>query len=450
MTSSATKIHPYFKKAPAIRAHASGAGPWAVPDLCAAYSWPTGLAGGGVIAIVELGGGWTHADMVAYFASIHQPLPQIVDVSVDGTKNTPGGDADGEVALDIQIAAAAYYVATGKPATIRVYWADDIAPAVRAAIKDHCDVFSISWGADEADWGSVAARDMEQAAIEAAAAGMVVLAASGDNDSSDGGPSPANVDLPAGCPHIIGCGGTMKTRTTEVVWNESPGNPSGEGTGGGYSILFPMPAWQLAGAAPKGPGRMVPDVAAVADPNTGYEIYYGGSPQVVGGTSAVAPLYAGLLAAAGRKLGFITDKLWQNRGDFVDITQGDNGMYHAGVGPDPCTGLGVPIGKKLDALLGAGSVPTPHPPPITSVRLADAIVWAESALPPHGPLSRHAIQHLVESGLRAHWPKGSTAVRLADAVAWAESDLPHATMTRHAANHFIEHGLTRHWPKGLH
>lgn len=137
------KLHPYFKKSHTLHAHANGAGPWTVPDLCTAYAWPQGLAGGGVIAIVELGGGWTTSDMAVYFTSIHQPRPQIVDISVDGTKNTPGGEADGEVALDIQVAAAAYYAATGKTATIRVYWARDIAPAVRAALRDGCDVCSI-------------------------------------------------------------------------------------------------------------------------------------------------------------------------------------------------------------------------------------------------------------------------------------------------------------------
>jgi len=344
-------------------------GPWSVPDLCAAYSWPTGAPGGGVIAIVELGGGWTPADMQAYFTGIGQPVPVITDVSVDATKNTPGGDADGEVALDIQVAAAAYYAATGKPATIRVYWAGDIAPAVRAAIKDGCDVCSISWGADEAVWGAAAAQDMEAAAAEAIAAGMIVLAASGDNDSGDGGPTPANVDVPASCPSIIGCGGTNKTSSSETVWNNNPGQANGEGTGGGYSTLFPMPAWQSGNGAPSGPGRMVPDVAANADPNTGYEIYYGGTPQVVGGTSAVAPLYAGLFAALGTKLGAVGPKLWANGNDFNDITVGDNGVFSAQVGPDPCTGLGSPIGTSIENLLsvtGAVPVPTPAPAPAPS------------------------------------------------------------------------------------
>jgi kumamolisin len=293
--------------------------------------------------------------MEQFFRGIRQPSPQITNVSVDGTQNSPNqhigdpNDPDGEVALDIEVAGAAYYVATNQAATIRVYWAQDIAAAVRAATRDGCDVCSISWGADEANWGPQAGQDMEQAATAATAAGMVVFAASGDNDSSDGGPTPANVDLPSSAPHVIGCGGTSKTRTHETVWNNDPGNPSGEGTGGGFSTLFkPMPPWEA--GAPHGPGRMVPDVAANADPNTGYNIVVHGAPMTIGGTSAVAPLYAGLFAAFGTKLGFVTPELWLNHLCFNDITQGDNGAFRARIGPDACTGLGSPIGTKLAQL----------------------------------------------------------------------------------------------------
>ncbi len=352
-------VKPYFKLSTTRpptgrRATSADGGPWNVPDLCAAYNWPTGLVGGGVIAIVELGGGWVQSDMDQFFKEIGDgSLPQITDVSVDATKNTPDpgpNSADGEVALDIEVAGAAYYVATGKAATIRVYWAQDIATAVRAATADGCDICSISWGADEANWGAQAGNDMEQAAAAATAAGMVVFAASGDNDSGDGGPTPANVDLPSSAPHVIGCGGTSKTRTHETVWNNDPGNPSGEGTGGGFSTLFkPMPPWQA--GAPHGPGRMVPDVAANADPNTGYNIVLHGAQTTIGGTSAVAPLYAGLFASFGTKLGFITPELWLNHLCFNDITQGDNGAFRARVGPDACTGLGSPVGMKLAQLL---------------------------------------------------------------------------------------------------
>ena len=373
------KCAPYYKRASgaiAAPAAAPRITPWEVTDLCRAYQWPTGLAGGGIIALVELDGGWTQADMDAYFHSINQPSPRLTDVSVDGTKNTPNlhlndpdHDPDYEVALDIQVAAAAYYVATGKPAQIRIYWAANrpggMAAAVRAARADGCDVCSISWGADEAIWASWKDQlgldyiaQMETAATAAANAGVVVVASSGDNDSSDGGPTPANVDVPSSCPHVIGCGGTTKTAQDETVWNNEPGETDGSGTGGGYSRYFPMQSFQA--GAPLGPGRMVPDVAANADPDTGYKFWVHGSSTTVGGTSAGAPLYAGLIAALGTKLGFISAKLWANHLCFNDITQGDNGYYRARIGPDPCTGLGSPIGTKMAALFRA-AVATPLP-----------------------------------------------------------------------------------------
>jgi kumamolisin len=361
------KSVPYFKlRKPAPKgveaaAAAPTAGPWAVPNLCTAYNWPSGLAGGGVIAIVELGGGWVQSDIDAFFQSIGQPSPQITDVSVDGTQNSPNqsvgspDDPDYVVALDIQVAGAAYYVATGQAATIRVYWSQDIASAVELAGTDGCDVCTISWGSDEANWGNTAAEQMESAAQTATEAGMIVFAAAGDNDSSDGGDTPANVDCPSSCPHVVACGGTYKTPTEETVWNDDPGQTSGEGTGGGYSTIFPVQAFQIgAPLAPAGTsygsGRMVPDVAADADPNTGYEIYVHGAEAVVGGTSADGPLFAGLFASFGTKLGFVTPTLWENQAAFNDITVGDNGLYTAEPGPDPCSGIGSPIGTSIAAL----------------------------------------------------------------------------------------------------
>ncbi|MGX5805533.1 hypothetical protein ACWGS9_30550 [Bradyrhizobium sp. Arg314] len=208
-------------------------------------------------------------------------------------------------------------------------------------------------------------RDELSTAAEAAAkAGMIVFAASGDNDSSDGGADPANVDLPSSCPFVVGCGGTMKphdANAEETVWNDDPGNPNGSGTGGGFSELFhPMPAWQA--GAPHGPGRMVPDVSANADPYTGYNVFVHGRQEAIGGTSAVAPLYAGLFAAFGRKLGLVTPQLWLNHTCFNDITQGDNGYFRARVGPDPCTGIGTPIASKLGTLFEALDKPPVHAP----------------------------------------------------------------------------------------
>jgi len=335
-------------------------GPFRVADLCTAYNFPTGLAGGGVIGILELGGGYTQADLDLF--SQLNGLPQILptDVSVNGGQNSPGGEADAEVLLDVQVAAAAYFFCTGQLPAIKVFFApnDDASftAVMNAAVAAGCDVLSISWGKDEAGWDPGVATQVEAAAQAATASGCVVFAASGDNSSGDGSPG-ANVDMPSSSPHIIGCGGTTKMSFSEVVWGD--GTPNGRGTGGGYSVLFPPQDFQLgAPPSPGQPGRMVPDVAADADPDTGYRIVINGQEGTIGGTSAVAPLYSGLFAAFGQKLGFVTPKLWQNPDAFVDITEGSNGSFGAAVGPDPCTGLGAPNGAALAALFGGGGTPS--------------------------------------------------------------------------------------------
>jgi kumamolisin len=349
-TPTPTPTPPVFPPPPA--------GTWQVPALCVRYGVPTNLAGAGTIGIVELGGGWNQSDMDLYFQSVGLPAPTITDVSVDGTTNSPGSDADVEVALDIQVSGAVFAYATGKAAKINVYWSQSIATAVTKAAADGCAVCSISWGADESDplWANGQLDAMEAAAAAAVAGGMTVFAASGDNDADDGGGA-TGVDAPASCPHIVGCGGTTLTATSEVVWNNNPGSASGEGTGGGYSAHFPAQSWQIGiPPAPAGLGRMVPDVAADADPNTGYLIVINGQQEPVGGTSAVAPLYSGLFAAIeANRLGFITPQFYEDPADFNPITQGGNGVYNAGPVPpraNPCCGMGSPIGSVLAATFG--------------------------------------------------------------------------------------------------
>src|SRR5271166_347545 len=350
--------HSYLKRSLYPFAISGNSTPWVLPALCRTYGFPTGMLGGGVIAIIELGGGDSPGDISKFFSRTRLPHPVITNVSVLGATNN--GDvtdpASGEVALDEQIAGGVYGFCTGKPAQIRIYWGpntlDAISSCIAKAAVDGCDVCSISWGSDEANWGQPAAHQLECTAQAATAAGMIIFAASGDNDSSDGGQAPANVDLPASAPHVIGCGGTMRPHNSslanpETVWNNNPGNANGEGTGGGYSTISPMSAW-MAGAP--GTMRMVPDLAANADPNTGYHIILGGVDHVFGGTSAVAPLMAGLFASFGRKLGFVSPKLWQNHLAFNDITVGDNGQFRAGPGPDPCSGLGSPRGQQIASL----------------------------------------------------------------------------------------------------
>ncbi len=330
---------------------------WRVAELCAAYKVPKGTCpGGGRIGILELGGGYTQADLDKFSANNGMPTIHVTDVPV-GSNNSPGGADDAEVLLDIQVAAAVYYYATGQMPEILVFWApnafDSFKTIVEKAVEEGCDVLSISYGADESRWEHFApgaAQALEEAVKTAAAKGLAVFAASGDNASGDSDPG-ANVDMPSACPHVIGCGGTRKVRgMEEVVWGD--GNPDGEGTGGGYSNIFPMPAWQTNNHAPPGEngGRMVPDVAADADPQTGYLVVINGAETPIGGTSAVAPFYSGLFASFGKNLGFIGETLWKNPSAFTDIVTGSNGGFSAAPGPDPCTGLGVPIGTALASI----------------------------------------------------------------------------------------------------
>jgi Subtilase family len=360
--TSKNQTHPYFiAHDGAVRDKAV----WKIPEICAAYNWPDlKEVAGGTIALIQLSGGWREEDTQEFFAEqgLVGKEPTVTDRSLDGgqTNNSncsPPSEADSEVALDIQVAAAAYAVATGQSATIRVYWTKDLAAGLRAATDDECDVCCITWGADEQTWGRPAADAFNAAAKAAVDNGMIIVAASGDNDSSDGGPTPANVDFPASSPYVIGCGGTTRTKATktaeahEIVWNNTPRDPSGQGTGGGFSELFPIPDWQLGTVQAR--MRMVPDVAAHADPLTGYRIFVGGKPRIVGGTSAAAALYAGLFAAFGPKRGFITPELYKNQVCFNDIRDGDNGMFRAMVGPDPCTGIGSPRADLLAERIGS-------------------------------------------------------------------------------------------------
>jgi kumamolisin len=181
---------------------------------------------------------------------------------------------------------------------------------------------------------------------------------------------------------VLACGGTKldangSTITSEVVWNEQAINDGA--TGGGVSNVFPLPSWQANSNVPapssSGGGRGVPDVAGDADPESGYTIRVDGQSLVIGGTSAVAPLWAGLVAVANQQLGvqvgFIQPAIYaaSATAGFNDITQGNNGAFSAGPGWDACTGQGSPIASALIPLLApAGTNPTPTPAPVPPVK----------------------------------------------------------------------------------
>ncbi len=341
-------------------------------QVAEAYNFPASASGAGqTIGIIELGGGYRQADLAAYFKTLGLAAPAITAVSVDGGKNKPStaSGADGEVMLDVEVAAS---VAPG--AKVAVYFTPNtdqgFLDAITIAVHDAANkpsVISISWGGPESSWTAQSMTAMDEACQSAAALGVTITVAAGDNGSTDGGTG-NNVDFPASSPHVLACGGTKldangATIVSEVVWNELANNEGA--TGGGVSNVFALPSWQAKAQVPAATtttgGRGVPDVAGDADPTTGYTIRVDGQTMVIGGTSAVAPLWAGLVAVAnqqlGTQVGFIQPAIYAAKAAaaFNDITQGNNGAFSASPGWDACSGLGSPIAGKLIPLLAPAS-----------------------------------------------------------------------------------------------
>ncbi len=343
--------------------HAAAPQAFTPDQLAKIYGFPSGVTGKGqCIAIIELGGGFRTADITNYFKGLNIAKPAVKAIAVDGGKNSPttADGADGEVMLDIEVAGA---VAPG--AKLAVYFAPNtdqgFLDAITKAIHDTQNkpsIISISWGAAEVNWTQQALDNFNEAFKTAAALGVSICVAAGDSGSRDGETDgKVHVDFPASSPYALSCGGTKLAVnnnhiTSETVWHESDDSASG----GGVSNYFPLPGYQANAKVPlaldtRFKGRGVPDVAADADPNTGYKVLVDGQQLVIGGTSAVAPLMAGLIALINEQkntpAGFIHPQLYKTPALCRDIVSGNNITtsaktgYTAGPGWDACTGLGV-------------------------------------------------------------------------------------------------------------
>jgi kumamolisin len=372
------QAEPHFRRmqpSGKIQAHASTSSfdPNQVAQL---YDFPAGDGTGQCVGIIELGGGFALDDLSSYFSSLNITTPQVIAVSVDGGANSPGdpNGADGEVMLDIEVVGA-----VAPAAKIVVYFAPNtdqgFLDAITTAVHDSANqpaVISISWGSAESQWTGQSLTNFDEAFQSAAAMGVTICVASGDNGSSDGVNDGSNhVDFPASSSFALGCGGTTLQASNgqivnETVWNDGANGGAG---GGGVSGVFPLPSWQTGFNVPapssQTGGRGVPDVAGDADPNTGYNVLVDGQSMVIGGTSAVAPLWAGLVARInqqmGKSIGFLNPLIYTQAVEaagFHDVTEGNNGAFSAGPGWDPCTGLGSPDGAQLMAALTG--TPAPH------------------------------------------------------------------------------------------
>jgi kumamolisin len=359
-----------------------GANGVAATEFAKRYNFPTSFNGvtldgtGQTIAIIELGGGFQTSDLKVFFQEIGVNTPTVTSVSVDHAANDPTtpDSADGEVMLDIEVAGA-----VAPKAKFAVYFAPNngdqgFIDAISAAVHDaerQPSVISISWGGPEVSTDQQAVNAFHELFAAAGSLGITICIASGDHGTADEDAQDwdkkVHVDHPACDDMVLGCGGTQIDSGKDVVWNDGtpfdasvPGG-GGWASGGGISEIFAVPAYQTSAKLPVSidsgaAGRGVPDIAMSA---TNYFTRVDRSEGASGGTSAVAPLMAALVAllnqAKQKNVGFLNPFLYANvaKGVVHDVTVGTNAItntlkgYNAGPGWDACTGLGTPDGTAI-------------------------------------------------------------------------------------------------------
>jgi kumamolisin len=340
-----------------------------------AYKAPAGTGYGECIGIFELSinqtnykEGWHQPDVTASFSRIGLTAPTVTTVLVNNPYFHTNSSV--ETMLDIYCAGAA-----SPKSKIVTYFApntgtQNIIDNINAAANDTVNnpsVLSISWGIGDG-------TQYDTALQSCIAKGITVFVSSGDSGAN-------NLDITASCcsQYMISSGGTNVTLdgsnniTAEVAWS---------GSGGGISASVALPSWQSGlttttitasstGTPTTLPRRAIPDISAPADPATGYAFYYNGTDSAqgslasgVGGTSASAPLLAGIWARLNRLLGkripFNMSTWYSNSSLFNDITSGNNrnGLttgYTTTSGWDPVTGLGSPKADQIYKYFHTGS-----------------------------------------------------------------------------------------------
>ncbi|MET8543751.1 protease pro-enzyme activation domain-containing protein [Kitasatospora sp. NPDC004799] len=334
----------------------------------------TGADGTGVTVALWEFDGYKASNLTTYDSQFGLTGPAVSTVAVDGANyDAKPGQGQGEVELDSEIVRG-----VAPKATQLVYEAPnsdqgEIDMANKIVTDNRASVISISWGSCEPDTTAASMTAVDNAFKQAAAQGISIFSASGDDGSRDctrstSGSTVKAVDFPASSPHQTGVGGTnLKVTSGNAYSSESAWSTAG----GGVSTVFAKPSWQT-GTGVSGTMRTVPDVSSNADPASGFSIYTVGGWQVYGGTSAAAPLWSGYAAqfnqkakAAGQPvLGEASPRLYSVANGsgygstFHDVTTGANQDFSTKAGYDQVTGWGSPVADALTtALLGGGTTP---------------------------------------------------------------------------------------------
>jgi kumamolisin len=392
------------------------------------------------VGIGSLGGGVVQTDITNEVAAWGMLAPLLTVRTVGGAKNDPSDqDSNVENMLDIAMVAFTWWWLTGTAADITITFGPNALSGMQLVTQDLLDVgvevASWSWGSAASSWEASERSALAAVFATAVSKNVQFFAASGDNSIDDGTGAPS-ADYPCADSNVWAVGGTNLslnadgTIAVESAWGD--GNPGDEGGGGGYDPTVPVPAWQQGVIPSSAPGRGVPDTAANADPNSGWQISANGSWTVVGGTSAASPFTAALVAVAkgmakAAGAGLTTPAVYAARAAACnDITTGSDGDP-AAAGWDPATGLGSPDGSGFTGAIeewATGGTPTPVPPaptpppapapppspvppgaPGTVPTLAQAIAWGAQGIeagPKHQ--KKGAAVYNMTQGLTAGWP----------------------------------------------
>ncbi len=337
-------------------------------EIRTAYSYSSAVGAGETIAIIDAYGSPSLSSDVACFDQVFNlPAPSLQIVQPFGSPHGKNSNWGLETSLDVEwahaMAPSAAILLIVTPSSSLTYLVND---AVPYAVSHGAKVISMSWGAAESSLGCSTETSEASYFANAAAAGAIPVASSGDSGANSGTSSPT-VEYPAADPNVVGTGGTNLTTTSsfawshEIVWNDAAG-----ATGGGVSTCFGEPTYQSShsiqvttssgSSTPK--GRAVPDVAYDSSPYTGFWVWdtsgFSGWVQV-GGTSAASPQWAAIFADAlsagvtnlngGSVHGLLYNLLGTT--NVHDITSGNNGFYLASTGYDACTGVGTPVESSV-------------------------------------------------------------------------------------------------------
>jgi hypothetical protein len=365
-------------------------------EIANIYNFPSGNGSSQRIGIVQLGGMFVEADLNQYFLLLGLGTPPTINiVYVDGAVQVDTSDSV-EVALDVQIIASLV-----PNATITIYFGVNSFQGFYNCIREageNNDIVSVSWGTDEIFVNNTYKTNYKNL-FDSLSSSCVILIASGDNGSTGIHGVGNNVGFPASVPSCVSCGGTTllwngTSIQSETVWN---------GSGGGYSTYYTRPIYQ--NSIVTNSYRGVPDVSGNADPNTGYLIIYDGNNYVVGGTSAVAPLYAALIARINQN---ISTKIYQVNNilynisnlSYYDVRTGNNGAYSASIGWDASTGLGRPDGTTLMNNISAYATDNPSVT-VTSLSPTSGIYTGGTSVTING-LELSYITNILFNGINAN------------------------------------------------